>query len=383
MSDIELQSAYHPAASDGVTLGHRTFTAALLVFALVLTWAVGLTSYILCHDDVAAALMRRNLDAAATHDRRIATLTAELEAARTRTLVEQEKIERKIEALLKRQAAIESRQETISALTERPDGQKRADAGPTPASPGTASGDAKAPAPDRLSALHRALDRAERTQADQLARVRTEAEARARRLRQALGDLGLAVGPEADEGAMGGPFIPVAVGNPFDAQAHRTAAALGALRRLEDAIATLPVRHPLGPDADVTSGYGPRLDPFLHRPAHHDGIDFKAEPGSPVRATAAGRVKEAGWQGGYGNMVEIDHGHGVSTLFGHLSTISVRGGQAVVPGQLVGRVGSSGRSTGPHLHYETRIGGEALDPARFLRAGLRLGMDEAGRAPNH
>jgi murein DD-endopeptidase MepM/ murein hydrolase activator NlpD len=104
----------------------------------------------------------------------------------------------------------------------------------------------------------------------------------------------------------------------------------------------------------------------------HTGLDFRAAMGDPVRATANGKVVSAGWGGGYGRMVEIDHGNGLSTRYGHLSAINVSVGQSVKIGQVVGEVGSTGRSTGPHLHYETRIDGEAVDPQKFLRAGMRL-----------
>ena len=102
----------------------------------------------------------------------------------------------------------------------------------------------------------------------------------------------------------------------------------------------------------------------------HTGLDFRSSIGDPVRATANGTVDTAGWNGGYGKMVEIDHGNGFSTRYGHLSEIEVKVGQHVKIGQIIGRVGSTGRSTGPHLHYETRIDGDAVDPQKFLRAGL-------------
>jgi murein DD-endopeptidase MepM/ murein hydrolase activator NlpD len=124
---------------------------------------------------------------------------------------------------------------------------------------------------------------------------------------------------------------------------------------------------------DLSSGFGVRMDPFLRAPAMHTGLDFRANHGDPVRATATGKVVTAAWSGGYGKMVEIDHGNGLSTRYGHLSAIDVEEGQSVRIGQTLGRVGSTGRSTGPHLHYETRIEGEAVDPQKFLRAALRLG----------
>ncbi|WEF53117.1 M23 family metallopeptidase [[Pseudomonas] carboxydohydrogena] len=104
----------------------------------------------------------------------------------------------------------------------------------------------------------------------------------------------------------------------------------------------------------------------------HTGLDFRASTGDPVRATADGKVTSAGWSGGYGRMVEIDHGNGLATRYGHLSQIDVKVGDVVKIGEVVGEVGSTGRSTGPHLHYETRINGEAVDPQRFLRAGARF-----------
>jgi murein DD-endopeptidase MepM/ murein hydrolase activator NlpD len=135
----------------------------------------------------------------------------------------------------------------------------------------------------------------------------------------------------------------------------------------------VPVRKPISGEIDLTSGFGLRMDPFVRAMAMHTGVDFRGTTGDPVRATANGRVTTAGWNGGYGKMVEIDHGNGLSTRYGHLSEILVKPGQSVRSGQIVGRVGSTGRSTGPHLHYETRVDGEAVNPQKFLRAGLRLG----------
>jgi murein DD-endopeptidase MepM/ murein hydrolase activator NlpD len=133
------------------------------------------------------------------------------------------------------------------------------------------------------------------------------------------------------------------------------------------------VRKPIVGEVDMSSPFGMRMDPFVRGPAIHTGIDLRGDTGDPVRATANGRVTVASWQGGYGKMVEIDHGNGLSTRYGHMSVIDVKVGDQVRIGQTIGKIGSTGRSTGPHLHYETRINDEAVDPQRFLRAGLRLG----------
>jgi murein DD-endopeptidase MepM/ murein hydrolase activator NlpD len=104
----------------------------------------------------------------------------------------------------------------------------------------------------------------------------------------------------------------------------------------------------------------------------HTGLDFRAEVGEPVLVTASGTVISAGWSGGYGKMVEVDHGNGFTTRYGHMSEIDVKVGQPVKLGQSLGKVGTTGRSTGPHLHYETRIDGEAVDPQKFIAAGSKL-----------
>src|SRR5665213_4589329 len=110
----------------------------------------------------------------------------------------------------------------------------------------------------------------------------------------------------------------------------------------------------------------------------HTGLDMRGDIGEPAHATADGRVTIAGREGGYGNMIEINHGNGLATRYGHLSEIDVKVGQTVRIGDIIGRIGSTGRSTGPHLHYETRINGEADDPQKFLRAGVRLGSALSG-----
>jgi murein DD-endopeptidase MepM/ murein hydrolase activator NlpD len=134
----------------------------------------------------------------------------------------------------------------------------------------------------------------------------------------------------------------------------------------------VPVRKPVTGDIDVSSPFGVRVDPFLRVAAMHTGIDFRGDMGEPVHATAAGTVSSAGWSGGYGKMVEVDHGNGLATRYGHLSEIEVRVGDIIRIGQVVGRLGSTGRSTGPHLHYETRVDGEAVNPDKFLAAGDKL-----------
>ena len=132
--------------------------------------------------------------------------------------------------------------------------------------------------------------------------------------------------------------------------------------------------------ATFTSGYGVRSDPFRGSAAMHAGIDLAGPYGTPVYATADGVVEKAEWSGGYGNMVEIDHGKGLETRFGHLSRILVHDGQKVTRGMLIALMGSTGRSTGSHLHYEVRIDGRAVNPIPFLQSADYVTAMEARAA---
>ena len=185
----------------------------------------------------------------------------------------------------------------------------------------------------------------------------------------------------ADTEGVGGPFVPLPT-NSADAVAFARAAieaqtAIAAAEKLQHIAAYVPLAAPLPGRLEVTSPFGPRIDPFLGRPALHTGVDFRDGYGAPVRATADGTVVLASADGGYGNLVEIDHGNGLSTRYAHLSSFTVKPGQKVKAGTIIGRIGETGRTTGPHLHYETRINGEPVNPERFLKAGRMLRTAQA------
>jgi murein DD-endopeptidase MepM/ murein hydrolase activator NlpD len=172
----------------------------------------------------------------------------------------------------------------------------------------------------------------------------------------------------------GGPLQEVAV-NPQDSEAALPDDPIGTdierLVALQKLARVLPLTAPLD-HFTVTSGFGKRRDPFTKGWAFHPGLDLGAAPGSAALATAPGRVIHAGPSGPYGNMVEIDHGMGVVTRYAHLKKVSVAEGDQVQSRQSVGIIGTTGRSTALHLHYEVRIDDEAYDPARFLDAGRLL-----------
>jgi murein DD-endopeptidase MepM/ murein hydrolase activator NlpD len=177
----------------------------------------------------------------------------------------------------------------------------------------------------------------------------------------------------------------LAQGGPFDAatKADPTFKSLFTswkkLDNITDSAIAVPSDKPVK-SAEFTSGFGIRSDPFRGYAAKHAGIDLAAAYGTPIYATADGTVTDAGYNnGGYGNLVKIDHGRGIETRYGHMSAILVRAGQRVARGQQIGRMGSTGRSTGSHLHYEVRVDGRAVNPIPFMKSNeYLLAMQQRG-----
>jgi murein DD-endopeptidase MepM/ murein hydrolase activator NlpD len=207
----------------------------------------------------------------------------------------------------------------------------------------------------------------------------TFAKSRAERLRLAMRMAGLDAGNYTGRGvSLGGPLIEAKdpralaavldVDEEFATRIQRAATDMSDMRSLNQAAQKLPFYRPTNNPA-LSSSYGVRFDPFTHRPAFHSGLDFPGAFYTPIMATAPGVISFTGVRSGYGNTIEIDHGGGFKTRYAHLQAISVRVGQRVAIGQRVGAMGSTGRSTGPHLHYEVWANGRAQNPNRFLKAG--------------
>lgn len=201
---------------------------------------------------------------------------------------------------------------------------------------------------------------------------------RAEEIRGVLRMTGVGITRLVEENGVGGPEAPLPIADAMgeapadDAFARRVqqvAARVAEARRLEAIAGATPLGPPVGVEARETSGFGYRIDPFTGRPSPHFGLDLAAFERAPVLATSPGTVSFAGLRSGYGYTVEIDHGHGFKTRYAHLRDIQVNRGERVAVGQRVGSMGSTGRSTGTHLHYEVWFRGKALDPVHFLRAG--------------
>ncbi|CAN5630313.1 hypothetical protein BH10PSE14_BH10PSE14_22510 [soil metagenome] len=214
--------------------------------------------------------------------------------------------------------------------------------------------------------------RIEARQISMAVQARRAAEQRLAQTTTHLRNLGFA--PERFAGAvpaMGGPFEAVdsaeaAADMQADAQFRSLFMTWKKLDSLEQAVIAIPAMQPVD-HLSYTSNFGVRTDPFRGVAAMHAGVDIPGPVGTPVYATADGMVDRAERAGGYGNMVELDHGKGIQTRYGHLSKILVVAGTRVRRGQLIALMGSTGRSTGPHLHYEVRIDGHAVNPVPFLQ----------------
>ncbi len=191
---------------------------------------------------------------------------------------------------------------------------------------------------------------------------------------QQLSPLGITPAPHATTTqAMGGPFIPAAdAQSPTALKTNQTYNALLAFAQARTALAKAPIHYPFARPNRISSPFGTRTDPFGGARAFHTGIDYPAPFGTSVFTTGQGKVVYAGLKGGYGKFIEVEHANGIVSRYAHLSRILVSVGQEVSPGAKIGEVGSSGRSTGAHLHFEIRRDQTALNPQDFLDVGRRL-----------
>jgi murein DD-endopeptidase MepM/ murein hydrolase activator NlpD len=418
------RAATAPTANDGYAIVHhgKQVRFGPVVFWIVVgtvvvlgMWSAATATYFAFRDDVLTRLIARQAEMQYAYEDRIAELRAKVDRTTSRQLLDQEQFDQKLDQIMKRQTALESRATALGAI---PDGAATGSIRP-PARGAAVDAPSSNPKPSPISdtvifvappdrearlesrapiitkihlnqfakvqgvdnvlvRLQASLDQVERRQMAALSSVEDSMESRVRRMRGVFTDLGLdmtQLEAATPRSGVGGPFVPVklaADAGPFERQLYRINVTRSSVERLNRTLALVPYRKPVIGEVEFTSGFGVRSDPFLGRPAMHTGLDFRAATGDPVRATANGKVVSSGWMGGYGRMVEIDHGNGLSTRYGHLSEINVKVGDVIKIGQVIGAVGSTGRSTGPHLHYETRVDGDAVDPQKFLRAGVRL-----------
>jgi len=400
-----------------------TFSPLALFGGLTLFLAVALgflaaTTYLVFRDDLFDLVRERNADMQQAYEDRIARLRSEIDRISSRQILDSVAMDEKVEKIMSAQQGIADRQKAVGELIDKArsigliDGHNAA----VPAEKHAAldstdvTGSINAYADvggtsliDRqFAALTSTTPKAEANKTDlrttdgkpdfkaissHLAAVDAEqakaveaiadaANSRVDAAVEVIADAGLRVNvPESSaasqEDAVGGPYIPMGGAQALSAAMQEADLAFNRIELVKAEAARLPLVRPM-PGGDMTSNFGSRRDPFLGSLAFHAGIDFRSPTGTDIRPTAPGVITVAGWSGGYGNMVEVDHGNGVTTRYGHMSRIIARVGDQVTRDSVIGEVGSTGRSTGPHLHYETRINGVPLNPVNYINAGNRL-----------
>lgn len=392
----------------------------IALIALFVTGSVGYigaTAYWILRDDVLVTAQSERAQLENNYQTRIERLRAEIDRLTSSQAIDRHTVEAQVEQLVRRQQSIMQKHEVVSALMERAarNGLHLASEALLPVSkpkiddnlaqeinPATAdavggeneplanpfdaiglrgSSSIMAPAvtseevEEEISSLGNVrddlagIDRDNNAALDALA---VAAENRSQKIRTITQKLGLKrpMSAAAAASAMGGPYEPIADGT-FAARVDRAQRALQDLTILHLQVKHIPLGHPI-PGARISSNYGPRVDPFLGKMAMHTGIDYKARTGTAVLSTAPGTVIHAGYKGGYGKVVEIQHANGLISRYAHLSRILVSKGDKITQNTFIGKVGTTGRSTGPHLHYEIRTKKSALNPKDFIRAGERL-----------
>jgi murein DD-endopeptidase MepM/ murein hydrolase activator NlpD len=401
----------------------RPWVAALAgsAFAAIAVGYLLATTYLVLRDDLIGASIARQ--ARLQH----AALRAQVDRITSRQLLDQQLMETKVSELIARQTQLTKRHGRLDPILQRASGDlpaevvpaappaddRRVDAGAVKTvtaaalgfwSDGGAAGRGTLSSADRADLLFAEINQSLRTieteQMDRVATLAEDADKTADEISDALEQAGFSVETEQPETGIGGPLIAVDGKPMFDARVDQLDEALSRLEEVKKAAMQLPIHNP-APGYAISSSFGIRRDPLIGRPAMHAGMDFRVPYGLPVRASGAGKVVKAGWNGGYGRMVEVQHADGLTTRYAHMSKISVSVGddvqrgtivgtvgssgrsahlsailvkedQVVRPGQIIGRVGSTGRSTGPHLHYEVRREGTAIDPLKFIKAGRKI-----------
>jgi murein DD-endopeptidase MepM/ murein hydrolase activator NlpD len=341
------------------------------------------TGYLVFRDDLLAASFARQARQRVAYEDRIAALRADIDRLSGRQLLNQEEFEERLEDVTSRQAMLDERQKSLADLGKAaksaglaiPGSGTSGDNPETDDELTTGSIDTPADPALTLDIVETSLSDLAENQVSFIEAIASKAAERSERIAAVLEEVGRDVPRESgNEDAVGGPFEPIPGDADPDAFRDRVERAMIQVERVEtlkETASGLPLMTPMS-RGNITSRFGVRTDPFRRRPAMHTGIDFRAPSGEAAKATATGRIISAGYNRGYGYMVEIDHGGGLTTRFAHLSKIVAKKGQSVAKGDIIGRTGSTGRSTGPHLHYEIRVNGRAIDPMTFIRAGEEL-----------
>jgi murein DD-endopeptidase MepM/ murein hydrolase activator NlpD len=352
----------HPALFYGlfvVLLGTNALTAVGLLMA----------------PDIARLMGGQNDMVVAAYEDRLAQMRVEIDRLHSRSYAQAGDMNLQLQELSQQQEALLEQHQLVKALVEKAD-QLGIAAIPMQQEPPETLALAIAPSgnPD-VAATARSVERMMAETQEAMSGIAVAANQRTAGIVEALGELGIAVDLPAASTGVGGPLLPprADAGAATIEDANAVMDALLRYKAARDGINAAPVRMPIAGNYRQSSTFGNRSDPFTGRRAFHSGLDFAAATGTTVFSAGEGVVSFVGDRSGYGKVVEVRHANGLLTRYAHLSSQLAREGQAVSTGTPIAKVGSTGRSTGPHLHFEVRRADEALDPKPFLETGKRLG----------
>jgi murein DD-endopeptidase MepM/ murein hydrolase activator NlpD len=335
--------------------------------------------------DIARLFSDQNGSVFTAYEDRIAQLRLEVDRLQSRHYAQTGDINLQLQELAQTQEVLVEQHQYVKQLAEKaaalgidsaPLAPKAVDGGddlaPAPDVPAATDGDAGSQVAAAAQSVNQMMEESRLA----LTTLSDEASAKTDQIVGALATIGIKPKlPESDADAEGGPLLPPVDGVESTSlidEANGVAAALDRFVAARDAAAVAPIHKPVATISRVSSIFGNRKDPFTGRLAFHSGIDFAAPQGTTVLSAGAGTVSFVGQISGYGNVVEVTHPGGLITRYGHLSAFLAKLGDAVSTGSPIARVGSTGRSTGPHLHFEVRRADNAVDPARYLNAGKIL-----------
>lgn len=348
------------------------------VFAALVATNVITALALLMVPDVTALIEGRDRRVIGAYEDRITQLRVEVDRLHSRQFAQTGDINIQLQELTQQQEVLLEQQQLVTQLAQKAQSmgiavEPSADVTPATVSAVPAEPVGKLGSLDNVSAKMTRMADENRLA---LAALGETASASTDQIVATLGQLGIsATLPDVNKDALGGPYMP-----PEDAadsaslvdDANAVFVALARFSAAQSALDDAPVHKPLAGAFRISSRFGNRTDPFTGGRAFHSGIDFSAPKGRTVLSAGAGKVTFVGERSGYGNTVEVTHAGGIVTRYGHLSAFLVSVGQSVDTGSPIARVGSTGRSTGPHLHFEVRRNDRAQDPSPYLSAGRAL-----------
>lgn len=347
------------------------------MFALLFGGNVFAGTALYLSPDIARLLNGRTEEVIGAYEDRIAQMRVEIDRLHSRSFAQAGDINLQLQELSQQQEVLFEQHQLVKALVDKADalGIAASDiAPPTPAQPmalASLGGN-----PD-VAATALSIERMMGETQMAMHGIASVASSRTDEIAAEMRQLGIPLAlPDPDAEAVGGPLLPATDelnGTPMLDDANAVMSALLRYKAARDSLEAAPVHMPISGNFRQSSNFGNRKDPFTGSRAFHSGMDFAAPSGTMVMSAAAGVVTYVGTRSGYGMVVEVTHENGLLTRYAHLSGYLAHEGQVVNTGTPIAKVGSTGRSTGPHLHFEIRKADEAINPKAFLDAGKRLG----------